>query len=52
MFERIRSQLNLMVSAGYPIFVFGETVVLPVEAEDFFAPEEMDELREYILSSQ
>ena len=26
MFERIRSQLNLIVSAGYPIFIFGDTV--------------------------
>ena len=45
-----QSRLETMIIAGYPIFVIGNNVVLPVEAEDFFAPEELDSLREYICS--
>ena len=47
----IRDRLNCMMAAGHPVFVFGKTVVFPVEAEDYFRSEEMDELERYILSS-
>ena len=46
----IRDRLNRMIAAGHPVFVFGNTVVLPVEAEDYFRYEEMEELERYILS--
>ena len=48
----IRDRLNLMISAGHPVFILGNDVVLPVEVEDFFADEEIKELKEYILSCQ
>ena len=47
----IQDRLSLMISAGYPIFVIARRVSWPVEAEDFFKPEEMKELEGYILSS-
>ena len=48
----IRSRLNLMIACGHPVFIFGDTVVLPVEAEDFFEPKEMEDLQAYILSNR
>ncbi len=48
--NEIRNRLNLMISAGHPIFIMGDTVAVPIEAEDFFAPEEIGEVQAYILS--
>lgn len=48
----IQDRLNLMIAAGHPIFVIGRTVSLPIEAEDFFTPEEMKEVERFILSSR
>ena len=45
-----QSRLEAMIIAGYPVFVVGNNVMLPVEAEDFFAPDELDGLQEYIRS--
>lgn len=50
--QSILDRLSLMISAGHPIFVIGKNVVFPVEAEDFFTPDELKELEVYILSSQ
>lgn len=50
--KSMKERLNLMISAGHPIFLFGDTVVLPAEVEDFFAPEEILDLRAYILSNR
>lgn len=47
--KSIRERLNLMEMAGHPVFVFGDNVFLPIEAEDFFEPEEMDAVRECVL---
>ena len=47
----MNERLNLMIAAGHPIFIIGDVVSLPIEAEDFFTEEEMDELREYIRSN-
>lgn len=46
----IQSRLNFMIAAGYPFFVIGNHVSLPVEVEDYFAESELDELEKYILS--
>ena len=46
----MKERLNLMISAGHPIFIIKDTVCLPLEAEDFFTEKEMGELREYIRS--
>lgn len=46
----IPDRLNLMIAAGHPVFIFGSTVVLPIEAEDFFSDEEIKEVETYILS--
>lgn len=52
MANNIRDKLNLLIAAGHPVFIFGDTVALPVEAEDFFTPEEMAEVKAYILSNR
>lgn len=50
--QSILDRLSSMISAGYPIFIIGNNVSFPVEAEDLFTPEELKELEAYILSSQ
>lgn len=48
----LKERLELMMTCGYPIFIINETVCWPVEAEDFFTDEEMDELEGFILSTR
>lgn len=50
--KSIRDRLNLLAMAGHPVFVFGNNVFLPIEAEDFFEPSELDEVKECILSGR
>ena len=48
----LREKLNYMISCGYTIFIFAGVVVFPVEAEDFFTPEELDEVKSCIRAEQ
>lgn len=48
----LQEKLDAMLVCGHPIFIIAGTVAFPVEAEDFFTPEEMDEVESYILSER
>ena len=47
----LHERLDLLMACGYPIFIIGDMVCWPAEADRFFAEEEMDELEGYILSN-
>lgn len=48
----LQEKLDDMIGCGYPIFIFGNTVAFPAEAEEFFTEEEMDEVEAYIRAER
>ena len=47
----MQDRLNLLLAMRCPIFVIGNNVVLPAEADEMFSPDEIKTLEAYILSS-
>lgn len=45
-------RLELLIACGHPIFIMGNRVCWPAEADFFFTEAEMDELESYILAGR
>lgn len=48
----LHERLDLLIACGHPIFVIGNSVCWPAEADLFFTDEEMTQLEGHILSNR
>lgn len=47
----LHERLDLLIACGHPIFIISGMVCWPAEADLFFTEDEMEELKDYILSN-